>query len=43
MNRYFEIKNKVIIYSILDKAEYGTLAVSVEDIPLTLYHSILYA
>jgi hypothetical protein len=22
MNRYFEIKDKVIIYSILDKAEY---------------------
>ena len=33
MNHYFEIKDKAIIYSILDKAEYGTLAISMEDIP----------
>ena len=33
MNPNFEIKDKTIIYSILDKAEYGTLALCVENKP----------
>ena len=33
MNPNFEIKNKTIIYDILDKAEYGTLALCVENKP----------
>jgi len=33
MNPNFEIKDKDIIYDILDKAEYGTLALSVDDVP----------
>ncbi len=33
MNPNFEIKNKTIIYNILDKAEYGTLALCVENRP----------
>ena len=41
MNRYFEIKDKAIIYSILDKAEYGTLAISMEDIPYAVPHNFI--
>ena len=33
MNHHFEIKDKEIIYDILKKAEYGTLAVSVDNTP----------
>jgi len=33
MNSIFEIKDKAIIYDILDQAEYGTLALSVDNIP----------
>ena len=33
MNPNFEIKDKTIIYNILDKAEYGTLALCVENRP----------
>lgn len=33
MKQIFEIKEKEIIYNILDKAEYGTLALSIEDKP----------
>jgi len=33
MNPNFEIKDKEIIYDVLDKAEYGTLALSVDDVP----------
>jgi len=33
MNPNFEIKDKNIIYDVLDKAEYGTLALCVESIP----------
>jgi len=33
MNPNFEIKDKEIIYDILDQVEYGTLALSVDDIP----------
>ena len=33
MNPNFEIKEKTIIYNILDKAEYGTLALCVENKP----------
>jgi len=33
MNPNFEIKDKEVIYDILDQAEYGTLALSVDDIP----------
>ncbi len=33
MNPNFEIKDKTIIYDILDKAEYGTLALCVENKP----------
>jgi len=33
MNPNFEIKDKEVIYDVLDKAEYGTLALSVDDIP----------
>ena len=33
MNPNFEIKDKTIIYNILDKAEYGTLALCVENKP----------
>jgi len=33
MNPHFEIKDKSLIYDILDKAEYGTLAICVESTP----------
>jgi len=33
MNPNFEIKDKEVIYDVLDKAEYGTLALSVDDTP----------
>ncbi|HHD79196.1 MAG TPA: pyridoxamine 5'-phosphate oxidase family protein [Epsilonproteobacteria bacterium] len=33
MNPHFEIKDKEVIYDVLDKVEYGTLALSVNDIP----------
>ena len=33
MNPAFEIKDKSVIYDVLDKAEYGTLALSVDDKP----------
>ncbi|SFV66736.1 Pyridoxamine 5'-phosphate oxidase-related, FMN-binding [hydrothermal vent metagenome] len=33
MNPNFEIKDKTIIYDVLDKAEYGTLALCVESVP----------
>ena len=33
MNPHFEIKDKSLIYDILDKAEYGTLALCVESTP----------
>jgi len=33
MNPHFEIKEKKVIYEILDRAEYGTLALSVDDKP----------
>jgi len=33
MNPYFEIKDKSLIYDILDKAEYGTLALCAESTP----------
>jgi len=33
MNSHFEIKDKEIIYNVLDKAEYGTLALCVDDKP----------
>jgi len=33
MNPIFEIKDKEIIYDILDQAEYGTLALCVDDVP----------
>jgi len=33
MNPAFEIKDKEVIYDVLDKAEYGTLALSVDDVP----------
>ncbi|BAF71881.1 pyridoxamine 5'-phosphate oxidase family protein [Sulfurovum sp. NBC37-1] len=33
MNPHFEIKNKEVIYDVLDQAAYGTLALSVDDVP----------
>jgi len=33
MKQIFEIKDKVIIYSVLDRVEYGTLALSVDSVP----------
>lgn len=33
MNPQFEIKNRNLIYDVLDKAEYGTLALSVDNFP----------
>jgi len=33
MNPNFEIKDKEIIYGVLDQVEYGTLALSVDDVP----------
>jgi len=33
MNPYFEITDKKQIYDLLDSVEYGTLAVSVDDVP----------
>ncbi len=33
MNPHFEIKNKEVIYDILNNAEYGTLALCVDDKP----------
>lgn len=33
MNPHFEIKDKTLIYDVLDKAEYGTLALSNDNIP----------
>ena len=33
MNPYFKIEDKSIIYKTLDHAEYGTLALSVDDVP----------
>jgi len=33
MKQIFEIKDKNIIHTVLDKAEYGTLALSVGDVP----------
>ena len=33
MNPAFEIKDKSVIYDVLDKAEYGTLALSIENQP----------
>ncbi len=33
MNPNFEIKDKTFIYDVLDKAEYGTLALSIENKP----------
>jgi len=36
MNPNFEIKDKNIIYNVLDKAEYGTLALCVDDTPYSV-------
>ena len=33
MKKIFEIKDKILIYDVLDKAEYGTLALCVENKP----------
>jgi hypothetical protein len=33
MNPHFKIEDKTVIYGILDEAEYGTLALSVDNIP----------
>jgi len=33
MNQIFEIKDKVIINSVLDRVEYGTLALSIDNVP----------
>jgi nitroimidazol reductase NimA-like FMN-containing flavoprotein (pyridoxamine 5'-phosphate oxidase superfamily) len=33
MKQIFEIKDKVIIHSVLDRVEYGTLALSVDSVP----------
>jgi hypothetical protein len=33
MNPYFKIEDKAITYKILDQAEYGTLALSLDDVP----------
>ena len=33
MKKIFEIKNKTLIYDVLDKAEYATLALSIENKP----------
>jgi len=33
MKKIFEIKDKSVIYKILDQAEYGTLALSLADVP----------
>ena len=33
MNPYFEITDKTLIYEVLDNAEYGTLALSIDDTP----------
>ena len=33
MKKIFEIKDKAIIHNILDQAEYGTLALSLNDVP----------
>jgi len=33
MNPVFEIKDKTVIYDVLDKSEYGTLALSVDEKP----------
>ena len=33
MNPHFEITEKAVIYDVLDNAEYGTLALSIDDIP----------
>ena len=33
MNPHFEITDKSVIYNVLDNAEYGTLALSIDDIP----------
>jgi nitroimidazol reductase NimA-like FMN-containing flavoprotein (pyridoxamine 5'-phosphate oxidase superfamily) len=38
MNPNFEIKDKEVIYDVLDKAEYGTLALSVDDTPYSVPH-----
>ena len=36
MNPNFEIKDKVLIYNVLDRAEYGTLALSIENRPYSV-------
>ena len=36
MKKIFEIKNEDVILETLDKAEYGTLAICVEDKPYSL-------
>ena len=33
MKKIFEIKDKAVIYDVLDQAEYGTLALSIDDEP----------
>ncbi len=33
MNPYFKITDKTLIYEVLDNAEYGTLALSIDDMP----------
>ncbi len=33
MNPHFEITDKTVIYDVLDNAEYGTLALSIDDTP----------
>jgi len=33
MNKIFEIKDKTTIHALLDRVEYGTLALSVDDVP----------
>ena len=33
MNPYFEITDKTLIYEVLDNAKYGTLALSIDDMP----------
>ena len=33
MKKIFQIKDKAVIYKILDQAEYGTLALSLNDVP----------
>ncbi len=36
MKKIFEIKDKTLIYDVLDKAEYGTLALCVDNVPYSV-------